>query len=1013
MKRLVFFFVLLLAVLSVKAQQIQVSGLVTDQKTGEPIIGASVVIQNTTNGAITDIDGRFVLDNVSKGSILSISYVGYHQKSLKIDGTTKQFSISLEEDNEVLDEIVVVGYGMQKKQDITGSVVSVGEGKFTQGVNTNAFQMINGKAAGVNVSQTSSAPGANTKIQIRGAGSINSSNSALVVVDGLPGVDPSSINPDDIKSIEVLKDASAAAIYGTRAANGVVLITTKSGKKGEIAVKFGAEVGFQSVAKKMEMLNGRQYMETLNELRLASNNPDGPLYTAEQIQAIGKGTNWQDEIFRKGAPVQMYQLSIAGGGDKSDYYLALNYFDQEGVVKCSELKKYNVRANLNLSPKTWLRFKANLNFTRKDGKAIYENMDGANELAGPINAALQFDPTLPSGKDPETGRYYQNSFIALDNPQALLYGVSPEEHHNDAYGTFTTEIEPLKDLVATVRLGATINSATTSTYRSRETMTGLASKGEAQKKNEEKTQWLAEFLLSYKKNFNDKHNLSVMAGATFEQFTSEYLEGKAKGFLSDITGVHNMHSGDNLNGDDIYSYKERNRLNGFLGRINYDLLNRYLVTLSFRYDGTSRFSDDHKYAFFPSAAFAWRMAEEPFIKRIEQISDLKLRIGYGQLGNQGIDNYQTIQTLKAGGSAVFGNNLSQGVVQARLPNANLKWETTAETNLGIDFGFFNNRITGSVDFYIRDTKNQLFDKPLPTIIGFPNVKVNAGKVRNSGIDISLNTVNIDNKDWTWNSSLNLSFLKNEVTDLPDFMPELITGSISSFISGYELTKVGHSIYSYYGYEVEGIFQKNDDIAHSAQPKANPGELKFKDQNGDHVIDADDKVILGKPFPDTTFGFTNTLRYKRLTLNVFIQGVVGINTLDANVIETLYPTNEYRNRIAKYYLNRWTDTNPSNKYPSGVNPSNYGGQYAINSMTVCDASFVRIKNINLNYDVPIKKNKFVQSLQVYGAIDNVATFTSYEGFDPDASASGNNAVSKVNYNSYPLARTFRLGFNVTF
>ena len=1013
MKRsfLVFFFMLFVGF--VYAQQFKISGSVTDHKSGEPIIGASVVIQNTSNGVITDLEGNFVLDHVSKGEVLSITYVGYKSQEIVLDGTKKQFKIVLTEDNEVLDEVVVVGYGTQKKQDITGSVVSVGEGKFTEGVNTNAFQMINGKAAGVNVSQTSSAPGASTKIQIRGAGSINSSNAALVVVDGLPGVDPSSINPNDIKSIEVLKDASAAAIYGTRAANGVVLITTKSGKKGDITVNFGTEIGFQSVAKKIDMLNGREYMETLNALRLASGNADGAIYSEEDIAAIGEGTNWQNEIFRNGAPVQTYQLAISGGSEKSDYYLGLNYFDQQGVVKNSNLKKYNVRANMNFSPKTFLRFKANLNFTRKDGNSIYENMQGTNENAGPINSALQFDPTLPVGKDPETGRYYQNRYIALDNPLALLYGVSPEEHRNNAYGTFTTEIEPLKDLVATIRLGATIDSYSKQTYRGRDTMNGLATGGTAEKENGESTQWMAEFLLSYKKNFNDNHKLTVLAGTTFEQFTSEYLKGSAKGFLSDITGANDMHSGDNLNGDDIYSFRERNRLNGFLGRINYDYKNRYLLTASFRYDGTSRFSDDNKYAFFPSVALAWRISEEPFMKRFENVSDLKLRVGYGQLGNQGIKNYQTILTLIAGGSAVFGNSLAQGVVEARLPNAGLKWETTAETNLGVDFGLFNNRITGSLDFYIRDTKDQLFDKPLPSAIGFSNVKVNAGKVRNSGIDFTLNTVNIDKKNWGWESSLNLSLLKNEVKELPDFMPELITGSIGSFVSGYEITRVGDPIYSFYGYEIEGIFQKNDDIANSAQPNANPGDLKFKDQNGDNSISSDDRVILGKPFPSTTFGFTNTLRYKRFTLSVFLQGSFGISTLDANVLESLYPTNEYRNRIAKYYLNRWTEDNPSNTYPSGVNPSNYGGQYSINSLTVCDASFVRIKNIQLNYDVPIKKNKVIQALQVYGAVDNVATFTSYDGFDPDASAQGNESVSKVNYNSYPLARTMRVGVNVTF
>jgi TonB-linked SusC/RagA family outer membrane protein len=546
-------------------------------------------------------------------------------------------------------------------------------------------------------------------------------------------------------------------------------------------------------------------------------------------------------------------------------------------------------------------------------------------------------------------------------------------------------------------------------------MTGKASSGIATQKRADEVQWLSEFLLNYKKSFNEVHNLNLLLGATFEQYEMSYLSGTAKGFLSDISGVNDMGSGDSLNGDDVASYKERNRLNGFLGRINYNYRDRYLLTASFRYDGTSRFSDDNKYAFFPSVAAAWRMKEEAFLNDVDFLSDLKLRLGYGQLGNQGIGNYQTIQTLVAGGSAVMGSQLVQGVVLSRLANTNLKWETTAETNVGVDFGFFNNRLSGSLDFYIRDTKDQLFDKPLSSSIGFSSMKVNAGKVRNSGVDITLSSVNFDNKRFGWNTDLNLSFLKNEVKSLPDYTTtsRLITGSISSFISGFELTQVGSAIYSYYGYKVDGVFQTTDDIANSAQPNAKPGELKFQDTNNDGKIDDNDRVILGKPFPDVTLGFTNSFRYKDFTLSVFLQGVFGIKTLDANVLETMYPTNEYRNRLAKYYKNRWTESNPTNKYPSGVNPSNYGGQYSINSMTVVDASFLRIKNINLSYNVPLKRRNVIDAVSVYCAVDNLYTFTSYDGYDPDASASGSTSISKVNYNSYPLARTFRLGFNLTF
>ena len=987
---------------------VKASGLVLDAE-GEPIIGATIKRPGASTGTITDVDGHFTID-VPEGSTLQISYIGYEDREVK---ASENMSITLKSDVEDLNEVVVIGYGTQKKSDLTGSVVSVSEGNFTEGVTTNAFQMINGKAAGVNISQTNSAPGSSTKIQIRGAGSINSSNSALVVVDGLPGVDPSSINSNDIKSIEVLKDASAAAIYGTRAANGVVLITTKSGAKGRLTVKFGAEMGLQSVEKKLDVLNAKQYMETLNAIRLESGNTDGAIFTQDQINAAGEGTNWQDEVFRNGAPVQTYRIGFSGGGDKHTFYVGLGLMDQKGIVKRSGLKKYNVRANINLEPTSFLRFKFNMNFTRNDVNAIYNNSDGVNENAGVINSAVQFDPTLPKDRDSSTGRYYTNSYISLDNPLALLNGIDQDNHTNNFYGTFVTELEPIKDLVFTARVGTTLDSYMNNYYRTRETINGLSAGGVGSKTSGDNTQWLLEFLANYKKSFNHVHDFSILLGATYEQFLEQYVYGKGQGFLSDVLLYNSLQSGDTVNGDDVSSNKSRNRLNGFLGRFNYNYKERYLLTASFRYDGTSRFSDQHKYAFFPSLALAWRITEEPFMKKFSSLSQLKLRVGYGQLGNQGISNYQTLKTLVSGGSAVFGNTLEQGVVLARLQNTNLKWETTEESNIGIDFGFLNNRISGTIDLYSRDTKNQLFNKPLPSSIGFSSIKVNAGKVRNSGVDFTLNTVNIENAHFHWDTSLNFSYLRNKVIDLPDYMPQLITGYIASFVSNYNITRVGDPIYSFYGYKVEGVFQTNDDIAHSAQPNAKPGYLKFHDENGDGHISPEDKVILGKPFPDITFGLTNTLRYKGLTLSVFLQGVSGISTLDVNVLEALYPTNEYRNRLAKYYLNRWTTSHPTNKYPSGVNSSEYGGQYSVNSLTVADASFFRIKNISLTYDIPLKNKNIFQAAQVYAAVDNLATFTSYDGFDPDASATGSTSVSKVNYNSYPLARTFRFGVNLTF
>ncbi len=991
---------------SVGQQQKNISGRVTDD-TGLPIVGVTVLVKGTTNGTVTNSDGNYNLSNVTAESTIIFSFIGMVTQEFVV-GDNLSINVTMVEDAIGIEEVVAVGYGTMKKSDLTGSVVSLNEGNFTEGPNSNAIQLLSGRASGVNVSQNNSAPGSSLKIQIRGAGSINSSNDVLVVVDGLPGVNPNNISPDDIASVEILKDASASAIYGSRAANGVVLITTKRGKLGAPMVTYNAYAGVQSVVKQIDVLNGRQYMEVLNAIR--EDGGKDPIFTPEQVSAIGEGTNWQDEVFRDNAPVQNHQLSVRGGSERSSYYAGINFFDQQGLVEKSNFQKFNVRSNIDFSPKDFLRFKFSMNFTRSIKNSI--NMsNAANENAGAISAAIMFDPTLPAGLN-ENGKYYLNDFIALDNPQALINGITDEELRNVFYGTLVTEIEPVKDLVATIRVGGTLSGIMNSYYRDRSTINGLSNGGIGSRNSTDYSNWLAEFLLTYNKEFGTSHKINLMAGSTFEQTQSIYVFAGSRNFLSDVTLANLLQSGDGDSGDDVRSSKSRNRLNSYLGRANYGFKDRYMLTASIRVDGTSRFADDNKYAFFPSAALAWRISEEPFFSGLsDKISNLKFRTGYGQLGNQGINNFETIQTLVAGGSAVFGSAIQQGVVPARLPNSQLKWETTEEINVGLDFGLFNNRLNGSVEYYVRNTKDQLFSKPLPSVVGFTNVRVNFGEVQNRGIDLQLNSVNITKNDFEWTTSLNLSTLTNEVKELPDFIPQVITGNIG-FISNFQIVQVGSALNSFYGYETEGIFQLNDDIANSAQPNALPGHIRFKDQNLDDKIDSEDRVILGKPFPDFTLGISNSIKYKNFSFDMFWQWVEGISALDANVTETFYPTNEHRNRISKYYLNRWTPDNPTNKYPSGVNPTAYGGAQTINSMTVSDASFIRLKTLKVGYDVPIRSSN-VSELSLYLAADNVLTFTEFDGFDPDASAFGSSSTAKVIYSSYPLNRTIRFGLNITF
>ncbi|KAA0992643.1 TonB-dependent receptor [Dyadobacter aurulentus] len=994
-----------------------VTGKVSDDQ-GMGLPGVSVVLKGTQNGTITDGEGKYSLTFAQDDGVLIFSFVGYVPQEVTLGGQSAM-DVTLMSDTKTLEELVVVGYGSQKKADLTGSVVSVGEKDFTQGVNNSALQLVNGKASGVQISQSSSAPGGGISIRIRGAGSINSSNEALIVVDGLPGASATSISPDDIESIQILKDASAAAIYGSRAANGVVLITTKKGKKGATRVNYNGYVGIQTVAKKMEMLDGQQYMQVLNEL--SADQGGQPRFTEEQMRTIGTGTDWQDQIFRK-AVAHNHQLSFSGGSDKSTFYLGVNYLSQEGVVKRSGLKKYNIRLNYELNPSEKFKINLNLNTNRSINNSILTTNSG-NENAGPMNTALQFDPTIAPGLN-ALGRYPFNSLISLENPLALINGVDQSNVSNRTFGTLSSEYTILKGWTATLRLGGDIENQRSDSYVSTATQRGLASGGNGNVISVEDNHWISELFTTYNRTFN-KHQISVLGGATLEKYETRLVGASSMGFLSDVSLTNLLQSGDGDRGDNVSSGRSTNKLNSYLGRLNYTFNEKYLLTASMRADGTSRFSDKNKFAFFPSFALGWRLSEETFIKQTNFFNDLKLRLSYGKSGNQAIGNFETLQTFIAGGRAILGGGLVQGVEPARIPNPDLRWETTEELDLGIDFSVFQGRLSGSLEYFIKNTSDQLFNKPLPTTSGFESIRVNFGTVRNRGIDLMLESRNFVN-NFKWNTTFTFSALQNKVVELPDFIPQVITGNVG-FTSNYAIVRTGEAMRSFYGYEVERLFQTTDDIASSAQPGAKPGHPKFVDQNNDGKIDPNDRVILGSPFPKFIFGLNNTFAYKGFNLNVLITAVEGIKTLDGNIVESLYPINFERNRLAAHYLDRWTPSNPDAKYPSGVNPSTYGGALAVNSMTVTDASFARLKTVTLGYDIPLSGKK-IKSASVFVAADNLLTITKFQGFDPDANAAGtantlttNSAtagvsgapVERASYNSYPLNRTFRVGLNIGF
>ncbi|WP_167607648.1 SusC/RagA family TonB-linked outer membrane protein [Maribellus sediminis] len=1009
-KKLCFVIATFFLVASAWAQQKVITGTVTDEN-GQLLPGVTVLVKGTVNGAITNNEGNFSISNVPEEGTLVFSFVGMKTQEITVSGKTS-INVSMVAETIGIEEVVAVGYGTQKRKDLTGSVVTVKEEDFTPGANSNAIELLKGTAAGVVVRQTSSAPGASPSIRIRGAGSINSSNAVLYVVDGIPGVAPSSLSPGDIESIEVLKDASASSIYGTRAANGVVLITTKRGKVGKPVFTYSAYAGIQEPENLIDVLGAKDYMEFVN-LRLDWANR-AAAYSDSDIANAGQGTDWQKEITRK-AYLQNHQIGISGGADNgSTYYFGVNYFDQDGIVLGSDTKKYNLRSNITSKPIERLTVNFGVNYTHQTTSSL----NNPTADSGLFQAALRMSPAVPTGIDPETGRYYIDSYNNTDTPYTQIVGQSDVTVYRRFYSFLKADYEIIDNLTATLNLAAQDNNSRRDRYTNRLTLGGLGAGGVANINAGESTHWLVETLLKYEKNFNETHDFSILGGATWEKFDSRNVGASARGFLSDVLETNALQSGDGELGDNVSSSRTVNQLNGFLGRLTYGYDDRYLLTATLRVDGSSRFAKGNKYAYFPSASLGWRISNEEFLIDTEWIYDLKLRAGYGQLGNQGINNFETRTTLVPGGNSVFGDVIAQGVVPPRLANPNLTWETTSEINIGLDYGFVNNRINGSIDYFKRITRDQLFNKPLPSVVGFTSVRTNIGEVTNSGIDFSLNTINFTG-DFKWSTSLNLSYLKNEVTSLPEFQQELLGGYAFNNGGTYWVVKEGAALRSYYGYIIDGLFQEGDDIANSPTPADNfqPGMPRFRDISGpdgvpDGKINADDRTILGSPFPDYTFGLRNEFSYKNFTLDVFINGSQGAETFDSYIAETIYPQNLYGNTFSTFYFDRWTPDNPNTSIPSGQNFSLYGGQQVINSLDVVDVSYVRIKNVTLTYRVPVNNTNWFSDLSIYIAGENLVTWTDYLGYDPENSIFGDSLESKA-YNGYPLARTYRLGLNIKF
>jgi TonB-linked SusC/RagA family outer membrane protein len=996
-----------------KKNDVTITGRVMDEK-GQPLPGVTVKVKGSANGTVSGIDGRFSVRVANSNETLIFSFVGFLTEEIPLAGKTA-LDIVLKEKPSALNEVVVVGYGTQKRQDLTGSVSSISEKDIKSLPITSPDQALQGHAAGVQVVQNSSAPGGSTTIRIRGGNSIQGGNEPLYVIDGIPVYNDSgtsganlnglsSVDPSDIQAIEILKDASATAIYGSRGANGVVIISTKRGKAGDTRVNFDSYYGSQKVRRKYPLLNATEFAQLSNE---ASTNDGGtPVYTPAQIAALGAGTDWQDQIFRT-APIQNYNLSINGGDEKTQFAISGNYFNQKGIVLNSDFNRASFRINLDRKISNKIKIGNSVGLTRSKSNRVAT--DGSLGSPGQVIAnALLISPTLPV-RAPDGSYTLQNisGGQLTDNPVALAADSKNLISLNRILGSVYGEYTITDNLKLKVLFGLDGSLQKLESYLPKSVLSGFQLGGMASISNSQSFTWLNENTLTYNKTFHEVHSLTLLGGYTMQANRYEYNYAASRNFINDNLGYKNLGAG-SVNLTPASSVGTWG-LSSFIARANYGYKSKYLLTITGRADGSSRFGANHRYGFFPSASAAWRLSEEGFVKNIKNISDFKIRASYGLTGNQeGIGYYPSLSILSTQ-NYVFGTSLVNGIGPNQIANPDLKWESTAQTDLGLDIGFFNNRLSFTIDAYVKITSDLLLNVTIPGTSGYTSAIKNLGKVQNKGVEFLVNSQNLTG-NLTWSTGFNIAYNKNTVLDIGE-ASQIFAGQNANIGQNISTTiiKVGQPLGSFYGYVTNGLFQTGDNIAASAQPTAKPGDRKYKDLNGDNKIDDNDRAILGYAQPKYIGGITNNVSFKGVDLSFFFQGVSGNSILNANRFELEYlsgSTNQSRD-----VLNRWTPTNTNTDIPrASVNrPAN-----RISSRQIENGSYLRLKNLQIGYNfskVLLSKIN-IRTLKVYISGENLITWTKYSGYDPEVSRFGQDNLSQgFDYGSYPAAKIFLAGISL--
>lgn len=1037
-----------------RAQSQPVTGTVRDEK-GNPLVGATITVKNSAISTATDAEGKFTLPVPAGKKILVISHVGMQSEEVTVKGLTTGV-IVLKNSAANLADVVVVAYGTVKKKDLTGAVDVLSGNDLLKGTPTNIVSGMQGKLAGVVVSQSDGAPGAGLNITVRGANSFIGTQ-PLYVVDGIPyiigngdatpsavnGSEQSTINalsflnPNDIESITVLKDASATAIYGSRGANGVVIITTKKGKKGEDRVELDANMSASKVIREIPMLDAYGYASMQNEavsnanyfepgptprtlpfpgtLQQSPTHPDSMVYYPGPKDFIGKSNDWQKQIFQTGI-TNNYTLNVSGGNEHGTYLLSGSYLDQTGVIQNSRFKQMGIRANLTRNVKKWLTVGSNTSFNRSTNQLVKTNNEDLSGGVGVVKAALAFAPTAPL-RDSNTNQF--TAATEISNPYVYVHSVKNQILVSNIFSSNYLEATIIKGLTFRQNIGISYYNNQREQYYPRTVYEGLSYLGLAYQSQGWYNSITSESLLNFAKTLGD-HQLLFTGGFTYEDDQASNKSQQASNFVNDVLQDNNMSGGQNM--PVLSTNKTKSDLVSFIGRVTDNIKDRYLITLSYRDDGTSKFQPRNRWSQFPSGAFAWHFSNEAFFQSLlSTVSDAKLRVSYGRTGNQGVGPYMTLSKLIPY-PYTFNGSLANGYADdyyAGPGNADLKWETTDQYDAGLDLAFLRNRITFHGDIYYKRTHDLLQNITIPPTTGFGTQLVNRGEVANRGLELSVTAIPVTTKEFNWNLSANISFNRNKIVSLGGGVTQQFATRINTNGDQPFVQKVGQPIGALYGYVEQDIYRNEAEVradpVMAGQPdaiiKRTVGEIRYKDLDHDGAITAKDQTLIGDVNPKFTYGFTNSFSWRGFDLNFLIQGVYGNDIIDMN---TYYLSNigGFNNITQKMWNDRWTFTNWENaKSPKAE--QQYWRAFKFTRRFIEDGSYVRLRNITVGYNLRPRVN-FIQSVRVFATVNNLVTITKYSGYDPDINGYGDDPSRRgVDMGGYPSSKVYNLGVQCIF